>query len=250
MFRLFSLALLALTALSVHAEESAEMIVKKMVARDKELVQHRSIYKYTVEMTREKLDDDGKVLSSSHEEMQMQGDKSPDYDTRKNKDVEGNLKQAAREEPFNILHILSHYDFKLDGNENVGGTPCIKVRFTPKGNQPYSNREEKVANELEGYLWISKADYSLVRNSGRLTKPVSIGWIFATMKELEFLFQARLLPNGELGPSQIQYRFLVQIMFLKVHERHTRVMKDYKVSQENRYRAADIRSVASFFQIA
>ena len=225
--RCLALLPMALITFPLHADESAEVLVQKMVDRDKELVRHRARYTYTAGETREKLDADGKVITSSYDEVQIQGDKSPDYGTRSNKDIEADLEQAAREEPFNILNIISHYNYALIGSETLDGTPCFKIKFTPKGDQPYHNREEKVANELEGYLWIAKADYSLVRNVGNLTKPVSVAWFFATLRELDFSFQTKPLPNGELGPSQIQYRFRVQVLFMNIHERHTRVMTNY-----------------------
>jgi hypothetical protein len=216
--------------LPVHADEQAETLVHKMVARDKVLSQHRSIYTYRVEETRDILDEDGKVTTSDYNEVQIQADKSPDYGTRTGRGIEADLNKASKEEPFNILQIISHYNYKLIGEENVGVVPCYKIAFTPKENQPYRNREEKVANELAGFLWIAKSDYSLVRNTGALTKSVSVAWFFATLTEMEFLFETKTLPNGEPGPSRIQYRFRVKVPFMLIHERHTRVMKDYIIS--------------------
>ena len=84
-------------------------------------------------------------------------------------------------------------------------------------------REEKVANELEGILWIDKNDFSLIKNTGRLTKPVDVAWFFVTVREIDFTFLSTLLLNGELGPKRIQYRFLVDVPpFWVFHEVHTR----------------------------
>jgi len=225
--------------LPVYADEPAETLVLKMVDRDKVLSQHRSIYTYTVGETRERLDGDGKVTSTDYNEVQIRADKSPDYGTRTGRGMEADLKKASKEEPFNILQIISHYNYKLLGEENVGGLPCYKIGFTPKENQPYRNREEKVSNELAGFLWIAKSDYSLVRNTGALTKPVSVAWFFATLTEMEFLFETKTLPNGEPGPSRIQYRFRVKVPFMLIHERHTRVMKDYTISTNTGHVAND-----------
>jgi len=207
---------------------SAEEIVQKMVERDKVLVKHRVIYTYTIKKTREKLDAKNKVVSTSEELEQIQGDQSPDYQTRNAEGMEADLKQAAKEEPFNILNILSHFTFTMEEDETINGTLCYKIKFSPKGNQPSKNREEKVANEIQGYLWIAKSDYSLVRNTGKITKPVSVAWFFATLKEMEFLFESMVLPNGELGPGRIEYSFRVQVPFRQVHEKHIREMSDYK----------------------
>ena len=179
------------------------------------LVQRRAAYTYTVVETREKLDADGKVTSTSEVRMDIRGDKSPDYGTRTGQGMEASLKQAAREEPFNILNIISHYDFTMVPDETWNGVPCYKVHFTPKENQPYNNREEKVANELAGDLWIAKLDDSLLHNTGNLTQPVSVAWFFASVRELDFDFDTMRLPNGDFGPSRIQYSFRVKIPFTR-----------------------------------
>src|ERR1700690_2466038 len=88
MICLLALLPLGLTTFQLQAEESAEVLVQKMVSRDKELVRHRALYTYTAGETREKLDDDSKVISSSYEEVKVRGDKSPDYKTRSNKGME------------------------------------------------------------------------------------------------------------------------------------------------------------------
>jgi hypothetical protein len=166
MFRGPLVLLLGACLLPLHADPAADALVQRMVARDKVLVQHRAAYTYTVVETREKLDADGKTTSTSDVKMEIRGDKSPDYGTRTGQGMEASLKQAAREEPFNILDILSHYNFSMRPDEPWNGQPCFKVHFTPKENQPYQNREEKVANELEGDLWIDQSDDSLLHNTG------------------------------------------------------------------------------------
>ena len=230
MSRIYGFFLGILLILPLHAVDSAEVVVNKMIQRDKVLVKHRAVYTYTVVEMREKLDADGKTTDTSNVKMQVKGDKSPDYGTRSGQGMEASLKQASQEEPFNILHIISHYKFEFAPNEAWNGVPCYKIHFSPKANQPYSNREEKVANGLDGYLWISKSDYSLLHNTGTLTAPVSVAWFFASVRELEFVFDAKPLPNGEFGPAEIQYRFRVKIPFTQIHERHTRLMTDYRLT--------------------
>lgn len=220
---------IALLALPLRADDPAAWaLVQKMVARDHVLNQRRAAYTYTVVETREKLDSDGRTISSSDVKMEIAGDKSPDYGTRSGQGVEASLKQAAREEPFNILHILTHYHFTMAGDDVWDGVPCYKVHFTPRDNQPYNNREEKVANSLQGDFWVSKADYSLMHNTGALVSPVPVAWFFASVHELNFDFDAMKLPNGDYGPGRIQYSFRVALPFFGIHERHTRLYSNYR----------------------
>ena len=124
--------------------------------------------------------------------------------------------------------MLDHYTFKMDGEEMVEGQPCWRVRYTPKPGMPFRNREEKVLNHVSGTLWIKQDDASLMRNRGKLMKPVSVAWFFATLGDLEFSYDSMELPNGDYGPARISYQFKVNVLFAEIRERHARVMSAYR----------------------
>ena len=165
------------------------------------------------------------------EETVVRGDKRPDFGTRSTStSPQDETQKASREEPFELLKILDHYNYNLEGEETVDGVPCYKIGFTPKPDMPYDNREEKVLNAVAGHLWASTKDYSLIRNEGALLHPVSVAWIFASLREMEFHFDTMSLPNGDPGPKVEQYRYLVSIPFLTLHERDTRRMSNYRLA--------------------
>jgi hypothetical protein len=223
--------LLLLTLLPLRADPAltGREIIDRTAAQDRHLQARRKAFDYDLTITREKLDDNRAVTSTSVEHLVVAGDRRPDFGTRTgpgNPDEE--TKKAAREEPFELLKILDHYNYTLEGDETVDGVLCYKVAFTPKPDMPYDNREEKVLNAVAGHLWVSKKDFSLIRNAGALLHPVSVAWIFASLVEMEFHFDAQSLPNGDYGPKEEQYRYLVHIPFLTLHERDTRQMSNYR----------------------
>jgi len=224
-------ALLAITATSAGAAPTADEIVARILARDKQLVQRRKAFDYDLDITREKLDENRAVVETFQEHTVVLGDRRPDYGTRT---VTGNTEQetqkASREEPFELLKVIDHYTYTLEGDEMADGVLCYKIGFTPKPDMPYDNREEKVLNAVSGHIWASKLDYSLIRNDGSLMHPVSVAWIFASLREMEFQFDSMPLPNGDYGPKQVQYRYLVGIPFGILHERDTRKMSNYRGS--------------------
>jgi hypothetical protein len=221
--------LLALTFLPTKATPTAAEMITLIAARDKVLVERRKAFDYDVEITRDKLDSDRSVVSSTREKLVVVGDRRPDYGTRPaSTDPEQEAQKTSREEPFELLKIIDHYNYTLDGEETVDGVDCYKIGFTPKPDMPYDNREERVLNNVSGHIWASKQDYSLIRNEGSLMHPVSVAWIFATLREMEFHFDAMRMPNGDYGPGRLQYRYLVGIPFTQLHERDTRVMSDYR----------------------
>ena len=205
-------------------------LIQKIAARDKVLVEHRRAFDYDVAITREKLDDSNAVTSSETETLTMRGDVSASYQTRPD-DPDAAAKQQSREEPFELLKIIDHYTYTVEGDETVDGVDCWRIHFVPKPDMPYDNREERVLNNTAGYIWASKADYSLIRNEGSLLRPVSVAWIFATLREMHFHFDAKRLPNGDYGPGRLQYSYLVGIPFFEMHERDTRAMSNYRPHQ-------------------
>jgi hypothetical protein len=210
---------------------SGEDLIRKISARDKELVQRRRAFDYDIAITREKLNDDDSVASTETEKVTMRGNIAPSYHTRDDKPEE-EAKQQSREEPFELLKIIDHYTYTVEGEETVDGVDCWRIHFVPKPDMPYDNREEKVLNNTSGYIWASKADYSLIRNEGSLMHPVSVAWIFATLEKMSFRFDALRMPNGDYGPGRLVYSYLVDVPFFDMHERDTRAMSNYRPHEE------------------
>ena len=162
--------LLAATLISAKAAPIADDIIAKVVARDKQLVQRRKAFDYDLDITREKLDSNRAVVETTREHSVVPGDhRPPDYGTRSaSGNPEQEAQKASREEPFELLKIIDHYTYQLEGQEMADGVECYKIAFTPKPDMPYDNREEKVLNAVSGHIWASVSDYSLIRNEGSL----------------------------------------------------------------------------------
>jgi len=225
--------LVAASGLFLRADvPNGEEVIRKIAARDKELVERRKAFDYDIEITREKLNSDNSVASSETETVTMRGNVSPSYHTRDDKPEEA-AKQQSREEPFELLKAIDHFTYTVEGEETVDGVDCWRIHFVPKPDMPYENREEKVLNNTAGYIWAAKADYSLIRNEGALLQPVSVAWVFASLREMHFHFDATRMPNGDYGPGRLQYSYLVDLpFFFQLHERDTRAMSNYRPHQD------------------
>jgi hypothetical protein len=223
--------LLAATPAWAGTTPTADEMISQIVARNNQLVQRRKAFDYDIEITREKLDENQAVVSATREKEIVTGDLPPGYGTRSTPgDPEREAQKTSKEEPFELLKIIDHYTYTLEGEETVDGVDCYKIGFTPKPDMPYENREEKVLNNVSGHIWASKHDYSVIKNEGFLMRPVSVAWIFATLTEMEFHFDAMQMPNGDYGPGRLQYQYLVDIPFMQLHERDTRIMSNYRSS--------------------
>jgi hypothetical protein len=229
LFKWFCFLLLIAPPVWAGTTPTADEIIRQVAAQDKQLVQRRKAFDYDIEITREKLDSNRAVASTTRENMVVTGDRRPGYGTRSDSgDPEQEAQKTSREEPFELLKIIDHYTYTLEGMEMADGVDCYKIAFTPKPDMPYDNREEKVLNNVSGHIWASRKDYSLIKNEGSLMQPVSVAWIFATLREMEFHFDAMRMPNGDYGPGRLQYRYLVSIPFTQLHERDTRAMSNYR----------------------
>jgi len=207
---------------TLRAEE-AESIVQKMVDKDRSLISGRKHLFCRIEETVEELDEDGKLVDKKTSARITHDEPVQDYAGDNSHRLSNGKIEVSKEEPFSILTIMPRFNLELLPEEEVDGHLCHKIHFVPKGGQPYEGRQEKVANELEGFLWIDKKDFSLIKNTGRLTKPVDVAWFLVRVKEIDFAFSSALLPNGEPGPKRIQYRFMVDVPpFWVFHEIHTR----------------------------
>ncbi|CAB4243159.1 conserved protein of unknown function [Methylacidimicrobium sp. AP8] len=212
----------------------AERIVHRLAEQDKRLALRRRQFDYDLLIIRQRLDADRRIVSESKERVVVYADRAPDYGSRPEKGPEGETAKAAKEEPFEVLNLIDHYFYAIDGSETVNGVDCYKIRFTPKPNMPYRNREEKVCNAVWGHLWVSKEDYSLMRNEGFLGHPVSVAWFFARLYELHFRWESQRLPNGDWGPKEVRYRYAVHIPFGWLRERVIRQYRDFRYHEGSR----------------
>ena len=223
--------LLALTQAQAGPTLTGREIIDRVAAQDKLLQQRRRAFDYDLTITREKLDANRAVTDTTVEHQVVSGDRRPGFGTRSAPGApEDEAKKAAREEPFELLNIIDHYNYALEGEETADGVPCYRVAFTPKPDMPYANREEKVLNAVSGHIWASTKDFSVIRNQGALLHPVAVAWIFASLQEMEFHFDTQTLPNGDAGPKEEQYRYLVSILFTTLHERDTRQMSNFRLA--------------------
>ncbi|MEJ0001211.1 MAG: hypothetical protein WDO13_19880 [Verrucomicrobiota bacterium] len=206
---------------------SGEEMILKVAAHDKVLVERRKGFDYDIAITRDQLRPDNSVASTASDKVTMRGNVAPSY-TRAPTSRRREAKQQSREEPFELLHILDHYTYKVEGSETVNGVDCWRIAFTPKPDMPYDNREEKVLNNVAATFGpprpTTRSSATRARCSGRSrwrgSSPRCTRWTSISTP--------RACPTATYGPGRLQYRYLVNIPFMQLHERDTRC--DVKLS--------------------
>ena len=248
---------------------TVDQIIKNAIRRDEELRELREGFTYQLKLVTERLDDDNKVipdktktvtakikpgkditfsadfnddskdnekasspqtsyagatggrgLKSSHKKS------SDDDDDSSNKDVEDAKKVNAM---LDMGKIAPRFKYSRQGDETIRNRNCYVIKFSPKKDQPFASREEKVINKVGGTLWIDQSDFSIVQTRGKLTEEVDVAWFLATMKGLEFSYQTSELPNLNIPvPSNFLMNFDLNIMGYRMAQRQTSVMADYQ----------------------
>ena len=66
--------------------------------------------------------------------------------------------------------------FRLDRREMLDGHSAIVVRFSPKPSAKPRTREGRIAQSLEGQIWINEAEREVARVEARAVEPISFGY--------------------------------------------------------------------------
>lgn len=149
-----------------------------------------------------------------------------DDDDSSNKDVEDAKKVNAM---LDMGKIAPRFKYSRQGDETIRNRNCYVIKFSPKKDQPFSSREEKVINKVGGTIWIDQSDFSIVQTRGKLTEEVDVAWFLATMKGLDFSYQTSELPNLNIPvPANFLMNFDLNIMGYRMAQRQTSVMGDYQ----------------------
>jgi len=250
-----------------NTQITVDQIIQRAIRRDEELRELREGFTYHLKLVTERLDDDNRVipdktktvtakikpgkditfsadfnddskdnaapsqtsyagatggrgLKSSHQKS------SDDDDDDSKKDVEDAKKVNAM---LDMGKIAPRFKYSRMQDETIRDRNCFVIKFSPKKDQPFASREEKVINKVGGTLWIDQNDFSIVQTKGKLTEEVDVAWFLATMKGLDFNYQTSELPSLNIPvPSNFFMNFDLNIMGYRMAQRQTSVMDDYQ----------------------
>jgi hypothetical protein len=217
-------------------------ILEQVFARDAKLTFKQRRMVYDLKLTNEKLDRDGKVLESETLNLVMKPGGGGIYESavasaekeeQKVREMTPEEKGAAakarsRMREMNLKKLAPRFNITVKGSETVDGVDCWVLGFTPKPDQPFNSREEKVINHLRGSVWAAKSDGTIVRSHGELAEPVEVAWMVASMKELTFDYGTLALDKGERMPKRFELLYDVDIPFGYIRKRQSSAMSGYK----------------------
>jgi hypothetical protein len=194
------------------AQPSAEEIVRKAVARDKENWRAARNYTFLERQVRRTFDGDGQVkdtrvrtyditmqdgspyrrlISENGKPLDPKRQKEEDerlrksIQARRDETAEQRRKRLADEERERersrefASEIPAAFHLKLSGSAMVEGRDCWLIEGTPRKGYKPRTKTTRIFPHIRGKLWIDKGDYSLVRGEAEVIDTVSWGWFLA-----------------------------------------------------------------------
>ena len=245
---------------------SVDQIIQNAIRRDEELRELREEFTYQLKLVTQRLDDDNKVMpdktktvtakikpgkditfsadfnddSKDNDEssskttyagatggrgLQSKQKKSDDDDDS-NKDVEDAKKVNAM---LDMSKIAPRFKYVRMPDDTLRGRPCFVIKFSPKNDQPFNSREEKVINKVGGLIWIDQNDFSIIQTKGKLTEEVDVAWFLASMKGMDFSYETSELSSINIPvPSNFFMSFDLNIMGYRMAQKQVSQMTDYQ----------------------
>lgn len=249
------------------AGPSVNQIIQNAIRRDEELRDLRQDFVYQLMVVTERLDDDNKVIPDKTKTVSAKikpgkditysadfnddsdskkddssgkskvagvgagrglrgGNRDDDDDDDKDKQVEDAKKVNAM---LDMAKIAPRYNYQRLNDETIRDRRCFVIKFSPKKDQPFSSREEKVINKVGGTIWIDQNDFSIIQTKGKLTEEVDVAWFLATMKTLDFNYQTSELNLANIPvPESFMMNFDLNIMGYRMAQRQKSSMSNYE----------------------
>ena len=215
-------------------DPSVDQIVASALAKSEADEKNLTRYAYHQKVTFEKLTADGKTDATSNLEMEVTPGAPSEFTVvgQKGKVTDEQQKQAKLSQKFKLTFSLRkmapRFDVKLDGKENQKGRTIYRLAFSPKPDQPFENRVEKISNHFVGTMWVSADDFSLLKATAHLDDPVDMAWILASMESLDFSYDACPIAGG-VAPCRFVIQYRLGFPMVKVRQRNEITMSDYRI---------------------
>jgi hypothetical protein len=115
-----------------------------------------------------------------------------------------------------LRDLLEGFDFRLLGEEVLGGRPTYVLQVTPHPGYHARGQYGKIFSKVEGKLWIDKSNFGWIKVEGQVTQSFSMGLFVARVQRGSCI----VLEQTNVGdavwlPQRLQVRGSARILFLK-----------------------------------
>jgi hypothetical protein len=139
-----------------------------------------------------------------------------------------------------LRDVLEAFDFRLVGEETMGGRPAYVLQATPHPGYRAHGKYAKVFPRVEGKLWVDKQDFGWIKVDGQVTQSFSLGLILARVERGSHIIMEQTCVGGAVWvPKRIEIRATARILFLKSLDiQRTLTYTDYRPASDGPYSAS------------
>jgi len=127
-------------------------------------------------------------------------------------------------------NLRDRYVWKRLPDDTIAGESAYVLTFEPKPKQNTKSREERFFGLLVGRMWVSRADYNVLKAEAALQSPCSLFWIIARVTTFQFTYELEP-PRGAnplLRLSKATAKTVVTFPFYSVRQRHWQTVDKYE----------------------
>jgi hypothetical protein len=135
-----------------------------------------------------------------------------------------------------IAEIPKAFDFKLRGEEPVGGRPAWAIEATPKRGYRAKNAEARmILPNVKAVLWIDKADYNWVRLDAESIETISYAWLLVRIAKGARVRMEQMRVNGEVWmPRELELAGSARLgLIRRIDMRQAMTFRDYRKFQSD-----------------
>ena len=141
-----------------------------------------------------------------------------DFEKLKHETPEERTARLGKEqENRSILRdLLEGFDFRLLGEEVLGGRPTYVLQVTPHPGYHARGKYGKMFSKVEGKLWIDKLDFGWIKVEGQVTQSFSMGLFVARVQRgSRIVLEQTNVGDAVWVPQRLEVRGSARILFLK-----------------------------------
>ena len=115
-----------------------------------------------------------------------------------------------------LRDLLEGFDFRLLGEEVLGGRPTYVLQVTPHPGYHARGQYGKIFSKVEGKLWIDKSDFGWIKVEGQVTQSFSMGLFVARVQRgSRIVLEQTNVGDAVWVPQRLEVRGSARILFLK-----------------------------------
>jgi hypothetical protein len=139
-----------------------------------------------------------------------------------------------------LQDVLEAFDFRLIGEDLVGGRPAYVLQATPHLGYHAHGKYSKMFSKVEGKLWVDKQDFGWMKVDGRVTQSFSMGLFVARVERgAHIILEQTCVGDAVWVPKRIEVRATARILLLKSLD-IDRILtySDYRLAADGPYSAS------------